>query len=109
MALAKLGDATARNALQADLHSPDPFKRYTAVGWLRYINDPLYIPEAKRLLADKTNAQKIGPKKALRFRRVCDNALDTLVALLKLKPPFETNVEKIYTDAELATVAKMVP
>ena len=55
------------------------------------------------------NAQKIGPKKAPKFRRVCDQAVDTLVALLKLKVPFETNIEKIYSDAEINTVAKMVP
>ena len=109
MALAKLNDGASRQALTADLASPDPFKRYTAVGWLRYIDDKSLAPEAKKLLYDKANAQKIGNKRAPRFRRVCDQAVDTLVALLKLKVPFETNVEKIYSDAEINQVAKVAP
>jgi HEAT repeat protein len=107
MALAKRGDKPARELLEADLQSPDTFKRYTAVGWLRYIDDPIYIPQAKRLLQDRANAQKIGPKKAIRYRRVCDQAADTLIALLKLKPSFEHDVETIYTDAQLSEIARL--
>ena len=109
MALAKLKDGAARQSLMADLASPDAFKRYTAVGWLRYIDDKSLAPEAKKLLWDKADAQKIGPKKAPKFRRVCDQAVDTLVVLLKLKVPFEQNIERIYTDTEITTVAKMTP
>lgn len=109
MALAKLNDGPARQALMAELASPDPFTRYTAIGWLRYIDDKSLAPQARKYLHDKANAQKIGNKHAPKFRRVCDQAVDTLVTLLKLKVPFDTNIEKIYTDAEINTVAKMVP
>jgi hypothetical protein len=109
MALAKLGDASAREIVTAELTSPNPTARYTALAWLRYIDDKVFVAQARKLLYDKMNAQMIGPERAPRFRRVCDQAVDTLVALLKLKAPFETNLEKIYSDAEINTVAKMVP
>ncbi len=109
MALAKVGDKPSREALLAELSSPDAFVRYTAVGWLRYVDDKQYVPHARKLLHDKAPAQKIGPVRQPKFRRVCDQAVDTLVHLLKLKVPFETDLEKIYSDTEINTIAKLVP
>jgi HEAT repeat protein len=107
MALAKLGDKTARDSLFADLASGDAYTRYTALGWMRYINDKSLAPSAKKLLYDKADAFSIGPVRAPKMRRVCDQAVDTLVHLLELKPPFPTSAEKIYTEAEINAVAKM--
>jgi len=109
MALAKLGDAQAREALIQDVTGEDPEVRYRALGQLRYVNDPKLAAHARPLLADKRNAQRIGTNRNPQFRRVCDQAVDTLVHLLELTPKvkFETNVEKIYSPEELAAIADL--
>ncbi len=107
MALAKLDDPAARASLLSELMSPLAHTRYDALGWLRYIDDPKLAPNARKLLADRAAAVRVGTLRQNRFRRVCDQAVDTLVYLLKLKPPFETSVEKIYADQELAAIGQM--
>jgi hypothetical protein len=39
-----------------------------------------------------------------RYRRVCDQAVDSLVFLLRLKLPFEVNSEKLYSASERKTI-----
>jgi hypothetical protein len=92
----------------AELSSPDARRRYTALGWLRYINDKVFVAHARGLLYDQAQAQMIGNSFAPRYRRVCDQALDTLVYLLALKLSFGTNVETIYTDGQISEAARMV-
>lgn len=101
MALARLGDAAGRDAVLNDLASSDPLVRYETVGGLRYVNDPSLADRVKPLLLDTEDAQTIGPGGGWKYRRVCDEAVDTLVYLLKLKLPFPTGEETIYTDEQL--------
>lgn len=101
MALARLGDKGGTEALVADLGSSDARVRYETVGGLRYVNDPALVSHVKPLLRDTEDVQAIGPERRRRYRRVCDEAVDTLVYLLKLKLPFPTGEETIYTDEQL--------
>jgi len=107
MALARLGDAAARQAIIQELASPQPRTRYDALGHLRYVGDPALAAHARRLLGDRAEAQRIGVKHAPRYRRVCDQALDTLVFLLKLQVRFVVNAEQIYGDAQLAEAERL--
>lgn len=107
MALAKLGDPDARKSLINKLSAGVPYTRYEGLEQLQYVNDAGLALHAKRLLGDRAKAQLIGPERNRQYRRVCDQAVDTLVYLLKLTPPFETNIEKIYSDAELMEIGKL--
>ncbi|MGB9466243.1 MAG: hypothetical protein WBR10_14130 [Candidatus Acidiferrum sp.] len=108
MALAKLKDGWARDLLVKDLSSPVARTRYEALDQLRYVDDQQFVPNAKRLLDDREPARRIGTARNPRFRRVCDQALDTLVFLLKLNPSFPVAPERIYTQEQLAQLAQMV-
>ncbi len=108
MALARLGDANARMELTNDLSATLPRTRYNALDQLRYVNDPKFASYAKQLLDDKAPARRIGTARHPKFRRVCDQAVDTLVSLLSLAPPFSIAPERIYTDAELAQVRRLL-
>jgi hypothetical protein len=100
MALARLHDSEARKSLMAELSAPLPKTRYDALEKLAYVNDRSYAPRVKQLLADEAEAMRIGIVEMPRYRRVCDQAVDTLVFLLRLKAPFEVNPEKIYSGSE---------
>jgi len=104
LALARLGDPAGRDAVLNDLASSDPLVRYDTLGGLRYVNDPSLADRVKPLLLDTKEAQAIGPGGGFRYRRVCDQAADTLVYLLKLKLPFPTDGERIYTEEQLLHV-----
>lgn len=109
LALAKLGDPEARRWLTDRLSSSTPRTRYDALGEVRYLNNQQFVDIAKRMLVDRAEAVRIGPILAApRYRRVCDQAIDTLVLLLQLKVPFEVTVEKIYTDQELEQLKQLV-
>jgi hypothetical protein len=108
MALAKLKDGWARDLLVKDLSSPLPRTRYEALLQLIYIDDQQFVPNAKSLLDDVQPARRIGTPRNPRFRRVCDQALDTLAFLLKLNPSFPVAPEKIYTQEQLAQFRQMV-
>ncbi|MEO6002389.1 MAG: HEAT repeat domain-containing protein [Opitutus sp.] len=107
MALAKLGDPAARAAMIADLAAPLPRTRYDTVGQLRYVGDVSLAPHARKILADRAIALAIGAMVTPRYRRVCDQVLDTLVYLLSLKVPFAVDVEQIYTDEQLSQVERL--
>jgi len=107
-ALAKLGDPEARKQLISSLSSKEPRVRYETLAQLRYVNDRTLAKYAKDLLWDKASALLIGPERNRRFRRVCDQAVDTLVYLMKLSPPFPTTAETIYSDSELLQVSQMI-
>jgi hypothetical protein len=107
-ALAKLGDPEARKQMISDFSSKEPRRRYETLSQLRYVNDPNLAKHAKDLLWDKAPALPIGPERNRRFRRVCDQAVDTIVYLMKLSLPFQTSVETIYSDAELLQVSQMI-
>jgi HEAT repeat protein len=102
MALARLGDARARAVLEKELSSPIPRTRYEALDQLRYVGDTGFIPSAKKLLDDAEPGRRIGTARNPRFRRVCDQAVDTLTFLLKLNPPFHVAPERIYSKEELS-------
>ncbi|HDP24294.1 MAG TPA: HEAT repeat domain-containing protein [Deltaproteobacteria bacterium] len=108
LALAKLGHDEYLEALLAELASDDPHARYEALAQLVYIDDAKLGEHAKKLLYDKEVAVTIGKQYAPRYRRVCDQAVDTLAALLKLKLPFAASAESIYSDSQLAQVREMV-
>ncbi|MEO6002388.1 MAG: HEAT repeat domain-containing protein [Opitutus sp.] len=104
MALARLGDAGARQTLRSELSSKSPRARYDALEHLRYVNDPELAGAARGRLTDREPAIRLGVPSDSRFRRVCDQALETVVYLRKLQVRFEVNVERIYSDEELAWV-----
>ena len=107
-ALAKLGDAAGRKALSAKLSAKLPRTRYEALENLCYVNNSSFAATAKKLLFDKANALPIGLPSDPLNRRVADQAVDSLVCLLKLQPPFETSQSKVYTDREIATIRNLV-
>ena len=107
MALARLGDKAGREALVADLGSSDARVRYETVGGLRYVNDPALASHVKPLLRDTEDVQALGSERSRRYRRVCDEAVDTLVYLLKLRLPFPADEETIYTGEQLLQVQDM--
>ncbi len=108
LALAKLGQPEYLKAHLSKLASQNPHTRYEALAQLVYINDVKLADNAKPLLTDKEAAVTIGNQYKPRYRRVCDQAVDTLIALLKLTPPFATGAERIYTDEELLQIKNLV-
>lgn len=107
-ALAKLGDAAGRKALSARLSAKLPRTRYEALENLCYVNDATFTAIAKKLLSDKAKALPIGLPGDPLTRRVTDQAVDSLVCLLKLHPPFETSQSKVYTDSEIITIKNLI-
>lgn len=107
-ALAKLGDAAGRKALSSRLSAKLPRTRYEALEALCYVSSSVFATPAKKLLSDKATGLQIGSVRNPRNRRVADQAVDSLVCLLKLQPPFETSPEKIYTDSEIATIKNLI-
>jgi HEAT repeat protein len=108
MALAKLKDGWARDLLVKDLSSPLARTRYEALDQLRYVDDQQFVSNAKKLLDDREPARRIGTARNPRFRRVCDQAVDTLAFLLKLHPSFPVAPEKIYTPEQLSQFRQLV-
>jgi HEAT repeat protein len=109
MAMARLGDARARAMLASDLSSDVPRTRYEALDQLRYVEAQEFVPRAKVLLADLAPARRIGTARNPRFRRVCDQAVDTLAFLLRLNPSFGVAPEKIYSPEQLAQFRQLLP
>lgn len=107
MALVRLGDGVARRGLTAELRSSLPRIRYTALEKLVYVDDIQLARDVTKLLHDEAEAVRVGFVEFPRFRRVCDQAVDTLIALLKLKVPFEAGVDKNYSAPERKTVSDM--
>jgi hypothetical protein len=108
LALARLGDPEARASLLADLSSPLPRARYDVLKDLIYVRDAELMGYAERLLDDREPAVRVGVVKAPRYRRVCDQAVDTLVAVLKVAVSFEVSEEKIYSHSELTEMKHLV-
>lgn len=106
-AMAKLGDAKGREALLSRLAARLPRIRYEALESLCYVNDVRFAATAKKLLLDKATALPIGLISDPQNRRVADQAVDSLVCLLKLQPPFETSSGKIYTDREISVLRNL--
>jgi HEAT repeat protein len=104
MALAKLGDAESRQIILQELSDPLPRTRYDALKKLIYIGDPSLARYAQRLLNDKNPALRIGNIRNPHFRRVCDQAVDTIVELLNAQVGFRVSPEKIYHDEEIAVL-----
>ena len=104
LALAKLGDTAARAAVLANLGAAAPRARYDALAALTYIGEESLAARALDLLGDKASALPIGVLRAGRYRRVCDQAVDTIVLLRRLTPGFETGPERIYSDDELGRI-----
>ena len=107
MALAKLGDATAKQAIMNQLDDPLPRTRYDALEKLIYIKDQSLARYARKLLNDKNPAVSIGLPSDTEFRRVCDQAVDTIVFLLKLAVSFKLSSSVIYKDKELDEVESL--
>ena len=103
-ALAKLRDSVGRKAFSAKLSSSAPKIRYEALENLCYVNDPGFVPIAKKLLSDKSVGLTIGSARNPKYRKVADQAVDALVCILKLKPSFQTLPESIYTDPQIAEI-----
>lgn len=112
MALARLNDVKSHNSLIAELRAPLPRTRYDALQKLIYVNDRSFLPLVKRLLADKAAAVPVGIVEMSRYRRVCDQAVDTLVHLSQLQISFSIGPEKIYSEQErqqIQSLAKTNP
>ena len=99
------GRSRARHWLEGEFASPTPRTRYDALDQLRYVGDRSLIAEAKKLLGDREPARRIGTARHPHFRRVCDQAVDTVVFLLNLR--FPADPEKIYSDEELRRVREL--
>ncbi|HFQ81471.1 MAG TPA: hypothetical protein ENK33_08890 [Desulfobacterales bacterium] len=108
LALAKLGQPEYLKAHLSKLAAKSPHTRYEALAQLVYIDNAELAENAKQLLSDKEVAVIIGTQYNPRYRRVCDQAVDTLIALLKLTPPFATGAERIYTDEQLLQIKNLV-
>ena len=106
-ALARLGDEDARAAFEQRLSSGEATERYEALSWLPYVNDSTLAARARQLLNDEATAITIGSSRAPRYRRVCDQAVDVLIALGALKVPFDNGPESIYTDEELQSARRL--
>ena len=108
MALAKLGSGTAKQTVVAELSDSLPRTRYDALEKLVYINDPGLARFAVKLLGDSSPAVQIGSVKMPKYRRVCDQAVDTLVTLLKLQVSFRASISTIYPDRDIREVEELV-
>lgn len=108
MALAKLGDQELKNNIIGELSDNNPLTRYNAVKKLEYIDDPSTFHHVVKLLGDRAEAVNVGTSYRSRYRRVCDQAVDSVIYLLELEPPFEINVTKIYSDSEILQLREMV-
>ncbi len=108
MALAKLGDQECKNNIIGELSDNNPFTRYNAVKKLEYIDDPGTFQHVVKLLNDRAEAVNVGTSYRSRYRRVCDQAVDSVIYLLELEPPFEINVTKIYSDSEILQLREMI-
>lgn len=108
MALARLKDDESRKSILEELKSQGPRTRYDALEKLIYVNEPELGAHAKAFLADKAEAVRFGIVEMPKFRRVCDQAVDTTVALYRLKLPFMTSLERIYSDEEISLVQKAI-
>ena len=101
MALARLGDRDAQKTLIGELSASSSRVRYDALEKLIYVNDPSYVSNAKQLLQDKSQAVRVGPVQMPRYRRVCDQAVDTLVILFQAATSFQVSQDKVYSDQEI--------
>lgn len=104
MALAKLGDGESKEAIVKELSEPLPRTRYEALQKLIYIDDTALASYAKKLLGDESVALTIGTVRNPGYRRVCDQAVDTIIYLLRLSVTFEASEERIYDDREIHEV-----
>lgn len=104
MALAKLGDGESKEAIIKELSDPLPRTRYEALEKLIYIDAAALVVYAAKLLGDKSEALTIGTVRNPKYRRVCDQAVDTIVFLLRLSVTFQVSKEKIYDDREIQEV-----
>jgi HEAT repeat protein len=109
VSLARLGDRSARSDLNDALSSSSPRERYETLELIQRTGDRTFIPAVVKLLPDQAQALRIGSTNNPRFRRVCDQALDTAVSLLGLRLPFATGPEKIYSAKELSDVRTAIP
>lgn len=108
LALARLGNSEYVERHLDKLASKESSIRYEALSGLIYINDPKLARNVHGLLSDREVAVTLGTQYKPRHRRVCDQAVDTLTALLKIKPGFDTGPENIYTDEQLHQFEQMV-
>ncbi len=108
MALAKLGDQEYKHNIIVELSDNNPFTRYNAVKKLEYIDDPGTSQHVVKLLDDRAEAVNVGTSYRSRYRRVCDQAVDSIISLLELDTSFETNTTKIYSDSELLQLREII-
>jgi HEAT repeat protein len=101
MALARLGDRDAQKTLIGELSASSSRVRYDALEKLIYVNDPSFLSNARQLLEDKSRAVRVGPIQMPRYRRVCDQAVDTLVSLSHAATSFQVSQDKVYSDQEI--------
>lgn len=104
MALAKIGDDQSKQAIISQLDDPEPRTRYNALEKLVYIGDANLARFAIKLLGDTAIALTIGSVRNPQYRRVCDQAVDTLVFLLRLPVNFRVSPEIIYSEGEIRQV-----
>ena len=109
MALAKLGDQECKNNIIRELSDDNSFTRYNAVKKLEYIDDSGTFQHLVKLLGDRAEAVNVGTSYRSKYRRVCDQAVDSIISLLELDTPFETSITKIYSDSELLKIKQLIP
>lgn len=107
MALAKLGDVPAKQAIMNQLDDALPGIRYAALEKLIYIKDSGLARYARKLLNDKNPAVRIGLPSDPEYRRVCDQAVDTIIFLLKLAVSFKVSSSVVYKDKEIDEVESL--
>jgi HEAT repeat protein len=107
LAMARLGDEPARERVAAGLLSSSPRIRYQAIGELEYVGDPRLISKLKPLLNDETRVINIGVEQWPVWHRVCDRAVEVIVALSGKTLPFPTG-KRTYTKEQIQQVRELI-
>jgi HEAT repeat protein len=101
LALARLGDATARQAVLGRLKDKNPGQVAQAVIDLIYVDDPKLLVHTEPLLDDPRQGKNVGPSHGPIIKRVCDVVVETMDKMLNHPFTFPIALAHQYTPAEL--------
>lgn len=107
LALAKLGEKDFYNKILAKLKHREAYVRYVALQDLGYVHNRSATKKIAPLLSDMAPAVRVGSVRTNTWRRVCDQAVDTLIALEELTTSFTLSLSRIYSQEELEEVKRL--
>jgi HEAT repeats len=99
-AAAGLGDKASREQILGRLADPVPRVRYTAIADLEDSGDATQLPHLVPLLQDDARVKNVGIEQWPVWHRVCDRAVEAIVALSGRTAPFPVGARN-YTSAEI--------